>query len=57
VKVTDAGDSYRFERPMPMGAQVWTRKKSELTDEEKMLVESAGSKETPGAASAAAEKH
>lgn len=46
IKVTDAGDTYRFERAMPMGAQVWTRKKSELTDEEKVLVESA-----------AAEKH
>ena len=34
---TDLGDSYRFERPTPFGAKVWTRKKSELTEEERAI--------------------
>jgi hypothetical protein len=37
VKVTEDGDSVRFERPTPFGISRWTRKKSELTDEEKKL--------------------
>jgi hypothetical protein len=37
VAVTDLGDSYRFERKTPFGASTWVRKKSELTDEEKVL--------------------
>ena len=36
---TDLGDSYRFERPGPFGAKVWTKKKSELTDEERAITE------------------
>jgi hypothetical protein len=35
VAVTDLGDSYRFEKKTPFGQSSWTRKKSELTDEEK----------------------
>jgi hypothetical protein len=37
VVVTDLGDSYRFEKKTPFGQSTWTRKKSELTDEEKAL--------------------
>ena len=35
----DLGDSYRFERPGPFGAKVWTKKKSELTAEERAIAE------------------
>ena len=38
VKVTEAGDEIRFERTTPFGHNVWTRKKSELTADEKLLV-------------------
>src|SRR4051794_39460830 len=38
VKVEDKGDSYRFEKPTPMGPRVWERKKAELTEEEKTFV-------------------
>jgi hypothetical protein len=37
IVVTDLGDSYRFERKTPFGASTWVRKKSELTDEERVL--------------------
>jgi hypothetical protein len=39
VVVTDLGDSYRFEKKTPFGQSSWTRKKSELTDEEKAYTE------------------
>jgi hypothetical protein len=39
VVVTDLGDSYRFEKKTPFGQSSWTRKKSELTDEEKALTD------------------
>jgi|HubBroStandDraft_6_1064221.scaffolds.fasta_scaffold237378_2 hypothetical protein len=39
VAVTDLGDSYRFEKKTPFGQSSWTRKKSELTDEEKAYTE------------------
>ncbi len=35
VKATDLGETIRFEKPTPMGNRVWTRKKSELSTEEK----------------------
>ena len=37
VLVTDLGDSYRFEKKTPFGTSTWVRKKSDLTDEEKVL--------------------
>jgi hypothetical protein len=37
--VTEVGDTLRFERPSPFGPYRWTRKKTELTDEEKKLWE------------------
>ena len=39
VIATDLGDSYRFERAGPFGAKIWTRKKSELTSEERAITE------------------
>ncbi len=38
TKVTDAGDSVKFERATPFGAIKWEKKKTELTDEEKSIV-------------------
>ena len=35
TSVTDLGDSVRFQRATPFGPQTWTRKKSEMTDDEK----------------------
>ncbi|HLJ47768.1 MAG TPA: hypothetical protein VKU01_17250 [Bryobacteraceae bacterium] len=35
---TDLGDSVRFERKTPFGSNVWTKKKTELTPDEKALV-------------------
>jgi hypothetical protein len=46
VAVTDLGDSYRFEKKTPFGHSSWTRKKSELTDEEKAYTSSVNSKAT-----------
>ncbi len=42
VAVTDLGDSYRFEKKTPFGQSTWTRKKSELTNEEKAYTEQTG---------------
>lgn len=39
TSVTDLGDSVRFERKTAFGTSQWVRKKTELTDEEKALVE------------------
>ena len=38
VKVSVEGDEVRFERKSPFGKQIWTKNKSELTDEEKTWV-------------------
>ena len=38
VKACDLGDQIRFERTTPFGHYVWTKKKSELTSDEKLLV-------------------
>jgi hypothetical protein len=35
VKVSVEGEEVRFERKMPFGKQTWTKKKSELNDEER----------------------
>lgn len=37
-KVKDLGDSVRFEKATPFGASVWTKKKSDLNDEEKLAL-------------------
>ena len=62
VTMTDLGDSVQFQRVTPFGPQKWTRKKSELTDEEKAtLATQHHAKETvsgsqPAAAAKASEK-
>ena len=39
IVVTDLGDSVRFSHKYPFGEQVWTRKKAELTDEDRAIIE------------------
>ena len=39
IVVTDLGDSVRFSHKYPFGEQVWTRKKAELTEEDKAMIE------------------
>lgn len=39
ITATDAGDSIRFERATPFGKKTWSRKKSELTPDEKAVWE------------------
>jgi len=39
ARATEEGDSIRFERELPFGKQVWTRKKGELTDLERAIWE------------------
>jgi hypothetical protein len=56
IKVTDLGDSVRFERQTPFGITPSVRKKSELTEEEKALLDREQSKNRPQAAETAAGK-
>ncbi|MDP2996027.1 MAG: hypothetical protein Q8N47_00980 [Bryobacterales bacterium] len=46
-KVTEEGDSLRFERPSPFGVRKWTRKKTELTGTEKAAWELEKSSQGP----------
>jgi hypothetical protein len=39
VKITEDGDSLKFEREGPFGTYKWSKKKSELSDEEKLAWE------------------
>lgn len=39
VTFTDQGDSIRFDRKSPFGTTTWTKKKTDLNDEEKKIVE------------------
>ena len=39
VQVTDLGDSVQFKRKTPFGEQKWVRPKTELTDEEKAMLQ------------------
>lgn len=47
--VTDLGDSYRFDKRTPFGHSTWVRKKSDVTDEEKALIEGQQSQSAPDA--------
>jgi hypothetical protein len=38
IMVTDQGDTVKFERKTPFGPRSWTRKKTELSDDEKALL-------------------
>ncbi len=44
VKAFDEGDKVRFERPSPFGPMKWEKSKTDLTDDERNLVNS----QTPG---------
>jgi hypothetical protein len=39
TRATDKGDTVQFERPSPFGTIKWEKKKSELTDEERRIVD------------------
>jgi len=39
ISAVEEGDRIRFERPSPFGRQTWTKKKSELSDDEKAIWE------------------
>jgi hypothetical protein len=39
IKAIDKGDTVRFERPSPFGPMGWEKKKSELTDEERHILD------------------
>jgi len=39
TKAIDKGEVVRFERPSPFGTMTWEKKKTELTDEERQMVE------------------
>ena len=39
TKVIDKGDTVRFERPGPFGPLTWEKKKTDLTDDERHLLE------------------
>ena len=39
IKITDKGDTVRFERKSPMGPVVWEKKKSDLSDQERRIYE------------------
>jgi hypothetical protein len=39
TKVIDKGDTVRFEQPGPFGPIAWEKKKSDLTDQERQMVE------------------
>ena len=51
TKAFDAGDSVRFEQPTPFGVTRWTRKKTELSDDERRIWDgqrtSGGAQSTP----------
>lgn len=55
IVVTDLGDSVRFSHKYPFGEQVWTRKKAELTEEDKAMIER--SKQARQTSSTIEEKH
>jgi hypothetical protein len=39
TKVIDKGDSVRFEQPGPFGPIAWEKKKSDLTDQERQMID------------------
>jgi hypothetical protein len=52
LKAIDQGDTVKFVRTTPFGPQTWTKKKSELTDDERSMLggstPAAGSEQTSG---------
>jgi len=47
TRVTDLGDSVRFERPTPFGSQIWVRKKADMDETERLIFERQQHKTTP----------
>lgn len=47
ITVTDQGDSYLFDKKTPFGHSTWTRKKSEVTDEEKAAINAQQAQSAP----------
>lgn len=47
VKVTENGDMVKFERPGPFGTIKWEKKKSDLTDEERRMLDAQNAKTAP----------
>lgn len=48
VTFTDQGDSIRFDRKSPFGVTTWTKKKTDLNEEEKKIVEGGQPQAAPG---------
>jgi hypothetical protein len=46
--VIDKGDTVRFERPSPFGKMVWEKRKSDLTDEERKMVDAQSQSQNQG---------
>ena len=46
IKVIDKGDTVQFERSTPFGPTKWEKKKSDLTDEERKLVDAQNQSKT-----------
>jgi hypothetical protein len=44
TKAIDKGDTVRFERPSPFGTMSWEKKKSDLTDDERHILETQNAK-------------
>jgi hypothetical protein len=44
TKAIDKGDTVRFERPSPFGMVSWEKKKSELTDDERHILDAQNAK-------------
>ena len=44
TKAIDKGDTVRFERPGPFGTMSWEKKKSDLTDEERSILDAQSAK-------------
>ena len=44
TKAVDKGDTVRFERPGPFGTMSWEKKKADLTDDERHLLEAQNAK-------------
>jgi hypothetical protein len=46
TKAIDKGDSVRFEQPGPFGPIAWEKKKSDLTDQERQLIDAQSQTQT-----------
>jgi hypothetical protein len=56
IRITDLGDSYQFERQSPFGVQKWVREKSELTEDDKALIDQSRNPQTSARAAKTTEK-